>query len=352
MHSGKSEPKTPSPDSAAADPPDLPYRELVLFLDTASGFQPAVATYDSLARRDEIIMRVKAETAEHGVSVLTLDLSGDPGERDLLRRLEECLGAHQTAPDYRPAVMVTGLEVTLDYTARPGEDGLAILANANAQRESFPRRCPVPVVFWLSPIGTSVFAQQAFDLWHWRTATFDFTTPQALRPEREQELFSSPPLVVSSLSGPRKRERLAMLRDLLGQLDASAPAESRGARARRARLLFEIGSSYCSLGDARKAIGHYEQALAIDREIGRALAIDREIGDRRGEGADLGSLGLAYADLGEVRKAIGYYEQALAIDREIGDRRGEGAVLGNLGNALGNLGNAYADLGEVRKAIG
>ena len=54
--------------------------------------------------------------------------------------------------------------------------------------------------------------------------------------------------------------------------------------------------------------------------------------------------GIAYSDLGEPRKAIEFYEQALAIAREIGDRRGEGAD-------LGNLGNAYSDLGEPRKAI-
>ena len=41
------------------------------------------------------------------------------------------------------------------------------------------------------------------------------------------------------------------------------------------------------------------------------------------ESIALGNLGLAYADLGESRKAIENYEQALKIDREIGDRRGE-----------------------------
>ena len=48
----------------------------------------------------------------------------------------------------------------------------------------------------------------------------------------------------------------------------------------------------------------------------------------------MGNLGLAFADLGEVREAIGYYEQALAISREIGDRRGEGNHAWNLGRAL------------------
>ncbi|MEE8524342.1 MAG: tetratricopeptide repeat protein, partial [Thermoanaerobaculia bacterium] len=187
-----------------------------------------------------------------------------------------------------------------------------------------------------------------------------------------------------------------------------------GDRRGEGNALGNLGIAYYSLGEVEKAIGYYEQALVIVREIGdrrgegkdlgnlglayaalgevekaigyyeQALVIAREIGDRHGEGADLGNLGIAYAALGEVEKAIGYYEQALVIVREIGDRRDEGADLGNLGsayyrlgevekaigyyeqrlviaceigdrrgegNALGNLGIAYADLGEVDKAI-
>jgi tetratricopeptide (TPR) repeat protein len=135
-----------------------------------------------------------------------------------------------------------------------------------------------------------------------------------------------------------------------------------------------LGSAYYSIGQVRKAIVCYEQAVALAREtknrIGegawlsnlgncyadlgetrrtielyeQALAIAREIGDRRGEGTDLGNLGSCYADLGETRRAIELYEQALAIAREIGDRQGEGI-------RLGNLGNCYANLSEIRRAI-
>jgi tetratricopeptide (TPR) repeat protein len=94
-----------------------------------------------------------------------------------------------------------------------------------------------------------------------------------------------------------------------------------------------LGLAYAALGEARRAIEYYEQALAIAREIG----------DRHGESAGLGNLGGVYSTLGETRRAIEYHEQALAIAREIGDRRGEG-------NRLGRMGEAYAAIGEQEKA--
>jgi tetratricopeptide (TPR) repeat protein len=88
-----------------------------------------------------------------------------------------------------------------------------------------------------------------------------------------------------------------------------------------AQWLYVGGGEFLDLqGHAREAV----RLLAWAAEASRAL------GDRRGEGADLGTLGNAYSALGEVARAIEYYEQALQIAREIGDRRGEGNRLGNL----------------------
>jgi tetratricopeptide (TPR) repeat protein len=101
------------------------------------------------------------------------------------------------------------------------------------------------------------------------------------------------------------------------------------------RLMGTVGVAHAKLGDVEKAIGFYEQALVIFREIG----------DRRGEGASLGNLALAYTSLGEEGKAFELYEQQLAIAREIGDRKGESS-------SLGNLGLAYAALGKFEQAIG
>jgi len=94
-----------------------------------------------------------------------------------------------------------------------------------------------------------------------------------------------------------------------------------------------LGLAYSALGETRKAIEYYEQALAIAREIG----------DRRREGNYLGNLGNAYQALGAVRKSIECYEQTLGVHRDIGYRRGEG-------DALGNLGIAYLASGELERA--
>jgi len=99
-----------------------------------------------------------------------------------------------------------------------------------------------------------------------------------------------------------------------------------GHRRDEGAFLTKLGQAAWGLGQVTQAIGYYEAALRIDREICAASTQGSpEWTDaRRGEGADLGNLGAAYADLGEPRRAIEYYEAALAIARAIGDRRGEG----------------------------
>ena len=152
---------------------------------------------------------------------------------------------------------------------------------------------------------------------------------------------------------------------LLGKLDDSRL---------KSRILCNQGQAYLDLGQAKRAIGYHERALAIDREAGdhfnegtdlgnlglcysalgqtsraidyheQALAIKREVGDRREEGSTLGNLGLCYSALGQTSRAIDYHKQSLAIAREVGDRGGEGIT-------LGNLGTCHSALGQTSRAI-
>jgi tetratricopeptide (TPR) repeat protein len=98
--------------------------------------------------------------------------------------------------------------------------------------------------------------------------------------------------------------------------------------------LGRLGQAYFALSEIRKAIEHYELALAIARNIN----------DRQGEGAALGNIGNAYSHLGEYCRAIEYYMQGSDISHQIDDRRNEAAW-------LGNLGMAYYSVGDSEKAI-
>ena len=98
--------------------------------------------------------------------------------------------------------------------------------------------------------------------------------------------------------------------------------------------LSNLGVCHASLGEYRRAIDLFTQALAIARDTG----------DREGEGNGIGNLGLCRYLLGEYRRAIDLHTQALAIARDTGDREGEG-------NQLSNLSLCRYSLGEYWRAI-
>jgi tetratricopeptide (TPR) repeat protein len=70
-----------------------------------------------------------------------------------------------------------------------------------------------------------------------------------------------------------------------------------------------LGAAYRDLGDAKKAIKYYEQALAIDLNV---------FGEQHPNVArSYNNLGAAYSALGDAKKAIAYYEEALKIFKSI-----------------------------------
>jgi len=72
--------------------------------------------------------------------------------------------------------------------------------------------------------------------------------------------------------------------------------------------LNNIGSAWYALGDAKKAIGYYEQALSIDKAV---------YGDRHPNVAiDLNNIGSAWYALGDSQRAKECFQQAYDIFRE------------------------------------
>ncbi|MEP0858063.1 tetratricopeptide repeat protein [Trichocoleus sp. DQ-U1] len=147
--------------------------------------------------------------------------------------------------------------------------------------------------------------------------------------------------------------------------------QDRNAKAKR---LNEEGLQQLDRGQFREGLEKFQQALAINREIGdrkgegvslnniglaynnldrypkalefyqQALAIFIESRDKAEEGNTRSNIGLVYRKLSQYPKALEFYQQALAIRKEIGDRAG-------IGTTLNNIGAVYNSLGEYPKAL-
>ncbi len=95
-----------------------------------------------------------------------------------------------------------------------------------------------------------------------------------------------------------------------------------GDRAGEARALIGLGWIYRdSVGDDRRALELFDQALPILRRLG----------DRWEESTIVHHLGEILADLGERQRAIGHFERALALRQELGRRYAAGATASRLG---------------------
>ncbi len=70
-----------------------------------------------------------------------------------------------------------------------------------------------------------------------------------------------------------------------------------------------LGSAWQDLGDAEKAIEHYNKALEIDLKV---------FGDKHPDTAiDYNNLGAAWQDLGDAEKAIEHFNKALEIFKSV-----------------------------------
>ncbi len=148
-----------------------------------------------------------------------------------------------------------------------------------------------------------------------------------------------------------------------------------GNRHGEATTLTNIGSAWAALGEVHQALDFYRQALPLRQAVG----------DQRSEATTLTNIGAAWAALGDQHQALDFFQQALPLSQAVGDRHGEATTLNNIGGAwadlseprraldffqqalplsqavgdrhgeattLNSIGSAWADLGEPRRALG
>ncbi len=136
----------------------------------------------------------------------------------------------------------------------------------------------------------------------------------------------------SSLEGRRVVE-LA-----LHQLDE---ARRKNNRIEEKSALAALGLAYARLGQTQKAIGNFEEQLALLHELG----------DRHEECALLASLGDAHAVSGNVSQARIYYEQQLALALEADDRAAIASAHNGLGFVCVKQGQIDAAIEHYQQAL-
>jgi len=170
------------------------------------------------------------------------------------------------------------------------------------------------------------------------------------------------------------------LSDLRRAQKAAASAAAKG-EAQEAKLLvaearFQEGRALQRLGERAKALAAYEEArriydatgdragvaralnaIANDQEnlfvamgaYEQALAVFREVGNQSAQAGVLSNIALALTELGDSDGAKQRHEQVLALRRGLGNKRDIAASLNNLGNALwgeGKLAEAKSSFQE------
>ncbi|XP_078603670.1 uncharacterized protein LOC144877586 isoform X2 [Branchiostoma floridae x Branchiostoma japonicum] len=110
----------------------------------------------------------------------------------------------------------------------------------------------------------------------------------------------------------------------------------------QAALLNKMGLSWASLGDYKKAIDYYEQALQMFRAIYTSST------EHHYFVWVLLKLGLAWHNLADYQKAISYLEKALDMCKNL---YGENTAHRDITELLNGLGLVYQELGDHTKAL-
>ena len=101
-----------------------------------------------------------------------------------------------------------------------------------------------------------------------------------------------------------------------------------------ANALDILGRVHNELGDKKKALEYFNQALPLHKSIG----------NRAGELTSLFSISMSYQYIGDFKKSLTFAEQAGTLARELGDHAKEGSV-------FNNLCVIHEDMGEFKRAL-
>ncbi|MCK4452212.1 MAG: hypothetical protein KAX26_16695, partial [Anaerolineae bacterium] len=158
------------------------------------------------------------------------------------------------------ALSVHGLETSLRST----DPHPPLLTHLNLGRERY-RELGCPLLLWLPDYALTRLAREAPDFWAWRSGVFEFAPEAEMAESALRQVAYEPGLVTSSLDAAAKRERLALLEQLLA--DYRELGEGPRERDAQADILWKMGSLRQDLGEYKAARRAYQEGLEFKREL-------------------------------------------------------------------------------------
>ncbi len=324
------------PVTEASVDPERELRRLRVFQLDARGFRLGLAVFTASKERDILIGRLREILAVDRVQVSVLDVAAAPAEATLLGLVRAHQEQSELPAGWREALHLVGLESRLAFhylTGSSSDSGHGFFAEANLHRESLARAYPSALILWLTESASLALGQAAADLWHWRSASFDFTGSQTTV-EAAQGLIRASESEATATEATHY-EVLRLEREL-GEMGASGAEDTPQHLAHRVDLLLRLGTAY------RACVRLDESRRALNRA--RELAV--RLFDEHREARACSELGLTLYRSGRLEEAARAFRDGLVIVKKLAE--------GDPGNSgwQQDLSISYDGLGEVAVAQG
>jgi len=337
------------------------------FMEMAEGFSLMIAEYTLPHYRDAVIQHIQHFEGSHA----TYKPEREQPFEQFETTLSQLCKTHSL-------VQVIDTESWLETPK------IGAYTALNYHRERYSTHWPCLVIFWLTPPLIQQFAQQAPDLWAWRTAVLSFALPQETAPQIHQDT-----LFLGAAAAQQSQQRLKQIDTFLAQ--QLTPCASNCSLLKEAaeisRQLGELGQSmhYATqalktaqtfndrrseafaqglIADIFEQRGELDNALTIRRD--KALPVYEQLGDVRSKAMTMGKIA-------DILQARGQWDEALRIRQEeqlpvyeqLGDVRSKAVTMGEIADILqarGQLDEAlrimekealpvYEQLGDVRSLL-
>ena len=262
-----------------------------------------------------------------------------PAEWELLVQPQPAVAVAEPRAPYSAcpplALSVYGLETSLrSDTPHP-----PLLAHLNLARERY-RELGCPLVLWLPDYALTRLAREAPDFWAWRSGVFEFAPQREMAESALRQMAYEPDLVTSSLDAAAKRERLALLEQLL--TDWRKLGEGPREQYAQAHILGRMGRLYQDLGEYEMALEGYEESAALSEGLG----------DRAGLATTYNNIGEVHRARGEYGAALEWYEKSVALKEALGNQAGLAPTYNNIGLIHKARGEYGAALEWYEKSVG